>query len=418
MFVKLGDIAEVLLSNVDKKSKTNEQKIKLCNFVDVYKNYAITKKMIPLFLEATASPQAIRRFTVKKGYLAITKDSETRDDIGVGTYFADDFDNVILGYHCALIKPDTKKVYSKYLNAFIQSYFTRKYYEQSASGSGQRYTLTLEIIQNTPILLPDYEKQIIIGDLLSGLDFQIEKNNEMVTKLQDLARLIYERFFYHFTFPNFSSTDFSFDPTLKRTIPKDWKAVKVKDCIDHIVTGLNPRDNFILNDGEIKYITVKNITTEGQLDFSDCDTINESTRQLIRKRSKLSRGDILFASIAPLGRCYLVEDTPYSWEINESVFSIKPNSLNVSSEYLYLFFMSRYFIKKAEHGSIGSVFNGIRISFLEEMDILIPPKEIMTSFTKAVSPLLRLKYLVSQNNCELSKLKNKLMPLLINQQLL
>lgn len=162
MLVKLGDIAEVLISNVDKKSKPNEKEIKLCNFVDVYKNYAITDRMTSSFMVATASNQSIEKFTIKKGYLAITKDSETRDDIGVGTYFADDFDNLLLGYHCALIKPNNKLVYSKYLNAFIQSNFVRKYYELNASGSGQRYTLTLESILSTPILLPDYDKQVLI----------------------------------------------------------------------------------------------------------------------------------------------------------------------------------------------------------------------------------------------------------------
>ena len=129
MFVKLGEIAEVLISNVDKKIKPNEQSVLLCNFVDVYKNYAITSKMTDAFMAATASKSSIEKFTIKKGYLAITKDSETRDDIGIATYFADDFDNLLLGYHCALIKPDSTKVYSKFLNAFMQSPFVRKYFE-------------------------------------------------------------------------------------------------------------------------------------------------------------------------------------------------------------------------------------------------------------------------------------------------
>lgn len=39
---KLGDIATVEISGVDKKIKDGEEDIRLCNFVDVYYNWAIT----------------------------------------------------------------------------------------------------------------------------------------------------------------------------------------------------------------------------------------------------------------------------------------------------------------------------------------------------------------------------------------
>ena len=262
MLVKLGDIAEVLISNVDKKSKPNEKEIKLCNFVDVYKNYAITDRMTSSFMVATASNQSIEKFTIKKGYLAITKDSETRDDIGIGTYFADDFDNLLLGYHCALIKPKNKLVYSKYLNAFIQSNFVRKYYELNASGSGQRYTLTLESILSTPILLPDYDKQVLIGDMLSNTDHQIERNNLMIKKLQVLTQSIYSYWFNQFEFPNeegkpykSSGGEMVWNEELKREIPKDWEVKQLKE-LSTIILGGTPSRNIdeYWNNGNISWL--------------------------------------------------------------------------------------------------------------------------------------------------------------------
>lgn len=193
MLVKLKDIADVIISNVDKKIKENEKKVYLCNFTDVYNNYAITKKGNINFMMASASKSQIDKFSIKKGYLAITKDSETRDDIGVGTFFADNFDNLLLGYHCALIKPNASLVNSKFLNAYIQSPFARKYYELNASGSGQRYTLTIDTIANTPIYLPAYDVQLKIGNLLSEIDKQIERNNAVVKRLQVLGKTIYSK---------------------------------------------------------------------------------------------------------------------------------------------------------------------------------------------------------------------------------
>ena len=39
---KLGEIATVEISGVDKKMTDGEKEIRLCNFVDVYYNWAIT----------------------------------------------------------------------------------------------------------------------------------------------------------------------------------------------------------------------------------------------------------------------------------------------------------------------------------------------------------------------------------------
>ena len=52
---KLGDIADIRTSNVDKKITLNQKTVKLCNFVDVYYNWAITKSNYDSFMTATAS---------------------------------------------------------------------------------------------------------------------------------------------------------------------------------------------------------------------------------------------------------------------------------------------------------------------------------------------------------------------------
>ena len=138
---KLGNIAEILISSIDKKSKDGEHSVRLCNFVDVYRNWAITSNLSQSFMAATASVNNIKRFSLKKGYVAFTKDSETRDDIGIPAYIADDLDNTVLGYHCALVKPNADILSGKYLNAFLHSDYIKKYFELNATGSGMRYTL-------------------------------------------------------------------------------------------------------------------------------------------------------------------------------------------------------------------------------------------------------------------------------------
>ena len=192
--------------------------------------------------------------------------------------------------------------------------------------------------------------------------------------------------------------------------------MKKESPINHINTGLNPRDNFKLGKGCIKYVTVKNLTDEGTINFNNCDIIDEEARKMVHNRSQITKGDILFASIAPLGRCVIIQEKPEEWDINESVFSIRPDYEKISSEYLYMIFMSEYFIKKAEHSSTGSVFNGLRINILENIGIIIPNKEIIDLFTNRVTSILYEKYLYEKENEELKRLRDYLLPLLMNGQ--
>ena len=52
---KLSDVAKVDISSVDKKAKENETTVRLCNFTDVYHNWAITSDMASSFMEASAN---------------------------------------------------------------------------------------------------------------------------------------------------------------------------------------------------------------------------------------------------------------------------------------------------------------------------------------------------------------------------
>ncbi len=173
---RLQDIAEVEISGVDKKILDGETAIRLCNFTDVYYNWAITQEVAKSFLVASANTREINKFRLRKGMVALTKDSETRFDIGISAYIADDLEGVILGYHCALVTPLESIANGKYLNAFINSSYIKQYCANGASGSGQRYSLPISVLKNMPILLPSIKEQQAIGDLLSQIDRKITLN--------------------------------------------------------------------------------------------------------------------------------------------------------------------------------------------------------------------------------------------------
>ena len=245
---KLGDIATVEISGVDKKTKDGEQEIRLCNFVDVYYNWAITTAQHDGFMFATARPNEISKFQLKKGQVALTKDSETRDDIGVPTYIADDFDDVILGYHCALITPNKDILDGRYLNALLHTDYAKKYFACNASGSGQRYALSVEALNSFPVPMIPLRNQERIGEIFSALDKKIELNRRINQNLEAMAKQLYDYWFVQFDFPNkdgkpykSSGGEMVWNEKLKRMIPKEWTNANIYQLASISKETVNPQ---------------------------------------------------------------------------------------------------------------------------------------------------------------------------------
>lgn len=67
----LAKIADIAFSSVDKKSHAGEKPVRLCNYVDVYKNEYITGDLA--FMRATATASEIAQFGLQLGDVIITK---------------------------------------------------------------------------------------------------------------------------------------------------------------------------------------------------------------------------------------------------------------------------------------------------------------------------------------------------------
>ncbi len=184
---KLRDMATVSISGVDKKCFSNETEVSLCNFTDIYYNWQLDEGDVPSFMRATAKEDEIEDFTLQKGDVCITKDSETRDDIGVSCLICDDLKLTILGYHCALIRPNRSLLDGQYLNCFLSSATARRYFSFRASGSGQRYTLSLENIEDIEIPYIELQSQKEIGSLIYSINRKIKLNKKINDNLLQIS---------------------------------------------------------------------------------------------------------------------------------------------------------------------------------------------------------------------------------------
>ena len=119
--------AVVLFSNVDKHIKEDEIEVRLCNYTDVYYNQYIFNDL--LFSKGTVKESEHKKFRLLKGDVIITKDSEDRADIAVPAYVIEDVDNLICGYHLAIIRPSNGKLDGLFLHHLFQVEFFNHYFQ-------------------------------------------------------------------------------------------------------------------------------------------------------------------------------------------------------------------------------------------------------------------------------------------------
>jgi len=266
-----------------------------------------------------------------------------------------------------------------------------------------------------------YQSQI--AKILSDLDAKIELNNKINAELEAMSKLIYDYWFVQFEFPNEEGKPYKssggkmvWNTELKREVPESWEVKELGDVIEKTGTGLNPRDNFKLGEGTNFYVTIKSIEQGKVILDSKCDKINDEALEIINKRSDLREGDILFTSIQPVGITYLLRETPNNWNINESVFTIRPDYKKITSEFLYMFLSGDYIKAYTNNVSAGSIHKGIRHTTLKECLFVLPNRQIIDEYSKFTKLTLRKIHNIDLSNQKLAELRDWLLPMLMNGQ--
>ena len=184
---RLRNTSEMRVSNVDKHAKDDEQPVRLCNYVDVYKNERIRSGMA--FMRATATTDEIERFRLQSGDVLITKDSEAWNDIGVPALVEDTQDDIVSGYHLALLRPFPERVDGGYLFRALQSTAVTYQFHVEANGV-TRYGLSHSAIKSVWLPLAPLPEQSAIVRFLDHADRRIRR---YIHAKQKLVKLLEEQ---------------------------------------------------------------------------------------------------------------------------------------------------------------------------------------------------------------------------------
>lgn len=322
---RLKYVSNINFSNVNKKTEDGEKEVNLCNYVDVYYNDFITSELA--FMKATATDEEIRKFLLHKGNVLITKDSETADDIGIPAYVSEEIDNLVCGYHLAILRAK-KFVDGRYLFRFLQSKQIAAYFETRANGI-TRYAIGLDTVGGCPVLFPPLPIQKDIATFLdketARIDALIEKKNRQIELLQEKRQAVITRAITKGLDPNVKMKDSGIEWIGE--IPEGWEVRKIKHLC-RIKTGSTPDTGKIDSTGDIRWYTPS--------DFNGNLLLSNSSRMVdLTERNNLHMfppNTVLLVAIgATLGK---VAISHYECSANQQINAIIPRTNKLTPLFL------------------------------------------------------------------------------------
>ena len=188
----LGNIADIRYSNVDKKTAKDELPIRQCNYMDVWKNEYIFDNMA--FMQVTASDREISKFQLQVGDVLLTKDSEVPEEIASTALVVTASDDLVLGYHLALIRPDSTNAIGAFISAQLEVPVFKKQLVRAACGA-TRFGLGIEWLKKAKVWIPGIEEQTAIADLNFKLLREIEHLQSLTSQLREQKRGLMQMLF-------------------------------------------------------------------------------------------------------------------------------------------------------------------------------------------------------------------------------
>ena len=328
--------------------------IQILNYMDVNKQELNSEQTIEGLVEL--SDKEIERYSVKPNDLFFTRTSETSDEIGLtSAYIGNSIKCVFSGF---LLRARPKVD----LNSLFFAYYLRTPKQRNNiikfSSITTRALISGGNLSKMKINLPSIDEQNKIANLFVIIDKKVKLLEKKYQEYQDFKKYLMQQIFAQ---------------KLRFNTSSSYSNYKLKDIVTKFSTGLNPRKNFKLNEGgENFYVTIKNFQN-GILNLDDkCDKIDDNALKLINKRSDLKKDDLIFASIGRVGEVYLIKNNPINWNINESVFSLRPNKQFIEPKFLYYLLNSTKIQNYFESNITGSTFKSIKMKDLKNTPVTIP----------------------------------------------
>jgi type I restriction enzyme S subunit len=336
------------------KNEANSGNIPCIRYGEIYTKH---NDYIKEFYSHISQQVANDACLLKRGDLLFAGSGETKEEIGKCVAY--DKDEVAYAGGDIVILSPNQSNNSIFLGFLLNTPLVQKQKATKGQGDAIVHISSKALSEILIPLPPSFTEQIAIATVLSDMDEYILSLEQFIAKKKAIKQG---------TMQNLLTGKIRL-----KGFKGEWVEKKFDEIIVRFATGLNPRLNFLLNSGGSNYyVTIKNFF-DGVLKLDDnCDKVDNIALGLINNRSDLRKDDILFSSIGRVGDAYLITETPKNWNINESVFALRPNQALVNPLFLYYLIKSEPVKNSLANNTTGSTLSSIKMNHLKVLIGYLP----------------------------------------------
>ena len=178
-----------------------------------------------------------KEYLCHKGDLIVAMTQQAEGLLG-STALVPENNKYLHNQRIGLITCDEKRLNKLFAYYLFMTKSVREQLERSSSGTKVKHT-SPEKIYDVEVEIPDVISQQKIANLLWAIDEKIANNNAINDNLEQQAKLIYDYWFTQFDFPDENGKPYCssggkmvWNEQLKRNIPENWKVAQLKDIFN------------------------------------------------------------------------------------------------------------------------------------------------------------------------------------------
>ena len=291
-------------------------------------------------------------------------------------------------------------------------YYFLKYHvkEIEALGSGTTFKeVSKASFEQFEICIPSLSSQRKIASVLSSLDSKIALNRRINTKLETIAKRLYDYWFVQFDFPDANGNPYKssggkmvWNDALKREIPEGWEVKSIFDACNLVygfpyATDSFDEENLETSQKPYKVVRIRDIQH---------NTYSAQTTEKTDDKYRTKRNDLLVGMDGYFHMNFWFRDDDY---VNQRIVRLRKTQIST----LILYHQMKPFIKFKEEMAKGSTVGHLSDKDLKQLFVVIPNDN---SISNRFDSILNLMTERKAETARLTALRDKLLPLLMNGQ--
>ncbi|EBF9651575.1 restriction endonuclease subunit S [Salmonella enterica] len=296
-----------------------------------------------------------------------------------------------------------------YLKYIIASPWFSKYIQSINTGSLVPH-ISSKQIKDFPVNLPSVQQQKRLSSVLAAIDNKIDINNRINAELEAMAKTLYDYWFVQFDFPDTNGKPYKasggkmvYNATLKREIPVGWNTSTLWNIAKY-TNGLAMQKYREDSDVYLPVIKIREMN-------NGISAETERARVDIPEAAVINDGDVLFSWSATLDVKIWSQG---EGALNQHIFKVSSDSYPKSFYYFELLNYLKHFKMIAELRK--TTMGHITLDHLKQAYICLPPLFLLEEFNSKVHDIFQQHLLLEKENRSLIKLRDWLLPLLMNGQ--